>query len=298
MSDTSIPTSARLLARSSPASSSSRTWQDTGLLGLPMSFLTLPRWGMTCAGDLYELPTPERPTAGNESSSLPTPTARDYKEQTLGWTWQRDGVTQEDTLPRALTALLPTPSANDTTGSETATARAARGAGGPMLRDIPALLPTPRSAEAEHAGRRVPAKPGQQQGLAETCNLLPTPTVMDMGSNYTPEQWEAWKAKQRAMHANGNGNGASLTQEAISLLPTPTAQQGRNATSGRQPGAVFNSGTTLQDVIYAGEIGPLIGESTQSPSGDGSPSSAGQHPTPPPQEPTDDHDSPLTLWNG
>jgi hypothetical protein len=43
--------------------------------------------------------------------SLPTPTARDHKEQTLGWTWQRDGVTQEDTLPRALTQLLPTPKA-------------------------------------------------------------------------------------------------------------------------------------------------------------------------------------------
>lgn len=159
-----------------------------------MSLATLPPWGMTLGGDLYELPTPERPTVAPACSSLPTPTARDYKEQAIGWTWQRDGVTQEDTLPRALTALLPTPSANDTTGSETAEARAARSAGGPMLRDLPALLPTP--------------------------------TVMDMGANYTPEQWEAWKAEQKANHANGNGHGASLTQEAISLLPTPKAGDG------------------------------------------------------------------------
>ena len=56
-------------------------------------------------------------------------------------------------------------------------------------------------------------------------DLLPTPTVMDMGSNYTPEEWSAWKAKQKAAHNNGNGHGASLTQEALTLLPTPTAQE-------------------------------------------------------------------------
>lgn len=367
MSDTSIPTSARLLARSSPASSSSRTWQDTGLLGLPMSFSTLPRWGMTCAGDLYELPTPERPTVGNESSSLPTPTARDYKEQTLGWTWQRDGVTQEDTLPRALTALLPTPVADHSRGLAQPgtdysslpnvaiallnTPRARQGENQEIAdrghryleEQIATLLPTPRAAEAQHSGRSVPAKPGQQQGLTETVNLLPTPkagdgergrdlprlredqksrelatavnllptpratrggsatetvnllptptaqaakhgstpdvtahgygsnlwdiphllptpTVMDMGSNYTPEEWEAWKAKQREAHANGNGHGASLTQEAISLQ--------------------------------------LTGASTPPPFTDGSTSSAGPRPAQPPQEQTDDQGFLPYSWNG
>jgi hypothetical protein len=38
---------------------------------------------------------------------------------------------------------------------------------------------------------------------------------MDMGSNYTPEEWEAWKLKQKEAHRNGNGHGASLTQEAL-----------------------------------------------------------------------------------
>ena len=50
--------------------------------------------------------------------------------------------------------------------------------------------------------------------------MLPTPTVMDMGANYTPEEWEAWKARQQETHRNGNGHGASLTQEAISLPQT------------------------------------------------------------------------------
>jgi DNA (cytosine-5)-methyltransferase 1 len=40
---------------------------------------------------------------------------------------------------------------------------------------------------------------------------------MDMGSNYTPEEWQAWKDKQRAAHNNGNGHGASLTQEALTF---------------------------------------------------------------------------------
>jgi hypothetical protein len=47
--------------------------------------------------------------------------------------------------------------------------------------------------------------------LNTLVTLLPTPTVMDMGSNYTPEEWQAWKAQQRAAHQNGNGHGASLT---------------------------------------------------------------------------------------
>ena len=53
--------------------------------------------------------------------------------------------------------------------------------------------------------------------LRDIPALLPTPTVMDMGSNYTPEEWEAWKLKQKEAHRNGNGHGASLTQEALSI---------------------------------------------------------------------------------
>ena len=48
----------------------------------------------------------ERPTDANDFSLLPTPIARDHKEQTLGWTWERTGVVQEDTLPRAITSVI------------------------------------------------------------------------------------------------------------------------------------------------------------------------------------------------
>ena len=43
-------------------------------------------------------------------------------------------------------------------------------------------------------------------------DLLPTPTVVDMGWGRTPESWEAWRAGQRARHGNGNGHGQSLYQ--------------------------------------------------------------------------------------
>jgi hypothetical protein len=62
------------------------------------------------------------------------------------------------------------------------------------------------------------------QGLKvsrQADNLLPTPTVVDMGGNKTPDEWEAWTDEQRAKHSNGNGHGASLNIEAVKLMPTP-----------------------------------------------------------------------------
>lgn len=43
--------------------------------------------------------------------------------------------------------------------------------------------------------------------------LLPTPAVNDMGSNKTPEEWDAWTATMRERHGNGNGHGPSLEIE-------------------------------------------------------------------------------------
>ena len=63
-----------------------------------------------------------------------------------------------------------------------------------------------------------------EQGLKvsrKADNLLPTPTVVDMGGNKTPEEWDAWTDEQRAKHANGNGHGPSLNIEALKLMPTP-----------------------------------------------------------------------------
>ena len=57
--------------------------------------------------------------------------------------------------------------------------------------------------------------------LAQIVNrpdLLPTPTVIDLGNNKTVDEWETWTEEQRTKHGNGNGHGASLSIEAQTLV--------------------------------------------------------------------------------
>ena len=76
MSDTYGPTSGTPLAEYDPNTGYWRTSAVTSLWALTLSSLTLPAWGTTLAGALFELPTPERLTDGNGYSSLlPTPLA-------------------------------------------------------------------------------------------------------------------------------------------------------------------------------------------------------------------------------
>lgn len=152
-----------------------------------------------------------------------------------------------------------------------------------LLYELPTpALPTVAPASSSSAG------PTEQ-------TLLPTPTVMDMGANYTPQEWEAWKARQKATHANGNGHGASLTQEAISLLPTPTsASSGSTPEShlARKPGR-----KQVTDLTVLVEHG-LIGAATPPPSDAGNASSDDQHQPPLFPAGTGDPDSPPDSWNG
>ena len=60
--------------------------------------------------------------------------------------------------------------------------------------------------------------------LSDLPKLLPTPAVNDMGASYTPDEWDAWTARMKAAHGNGNGHGKSLSIEAQRLLPTPQAR--------------------------------------------------------------------------
>jgi len=157
-------------------------------------------------------------------------------------------------------------------------------------------LPTP---VADHS--RGLAQPGSDfQSLPNVAlSLLPTPTVMDMGANYTPEEWQAWKAKQQAAHQNGNGHGASLTQESISLMPTPTSQEpgyigplvdeeGRPVEHLAQRCYDPVTGRLVQTGLV--QFAQLIGASTPPRLTAGSESSDGPHPAPPSPEPTDDPD--------
>lgn len=99
------------------------------------------------------------------------------------------------------------------------------------------LFATPADADdsgwGEH-GRGVTVR--AEQSAAErfgdsALTLLPTPAVNDMGAAYTPETWDAWTARMKADHDNGNGHGKSLAIEAQRLLRTPGAYDGMSGGS-------------------------------------------------------------------
>lgn len=60
---------------------------------------------------------------------------------------------------------------------------------------------------------------------AQPNDLLPTPTVVDMGWRRSPEAWEEWREAQRCKHGNGNGHGQSLYQ----ALGCPTPSEATRA---------------------------------------------------------------------
>jgi hypothetical protein len=150
------------------------------------------------------------------------------------------------TLARMAGALLPTPSANDHTGSELETRQARQedgNTGGPSLRDLPKLLPTPNANEGRAAKDFDPdsySKSGRSlPTLARAAGedkLLPTPVVTDSyGSRRSTARTDEWTSNE----------GTSLT-DAIwetqgretdtkgNLLPTPSARD-RKGKSAREP---------------------------------------------------------------
>ena len=97
------------------------------------------------------------------------------------------------------------------------------------------LLPTPNAADS--SGGRYNSE-GHQSTLPGTVReLLPTPRTSDQ------------------FGAGMHGDGGMDLRTTVTLLPTPTAVTSRNATSGRKPGAKFNSGTTLDDVAFIDQWG-------------------------------------------
>ena len=237
--DTFGPESHEPLAIYDPASSCWRMFGGMFPSDSMPSLATLPAWGMTHAGELFELPMPEPPTVGHASSSLlPTPITTDYN--TPGTEW---GASKGREQLRDVTALLPTPKTTDEALASPGDARR----NSPGLRAVEyllptpvsdnsrglpsastdyaslanvaaALLPTPRAQNGEPRNQTVWAHPlDQPQNLENALALLPTPAVNDMGAGKTPEQWDEWTAKMRAKHGNGNGHGASLSIEAARI---------------------------------------------------------------------------------
>jgi hypothetical protein len=188
-----------------------RTSEDTSLLDLPMSSLTLPKSGGMRNGQLLQRQTLALPIYESVSSSLPTPTARDYKDTTVQPAKHRPLDT--DTLNRAI------------------------------------------------------------------AHLLPTPTVNDMGAGKDPQKWQEWTEEMRQKHGNGNGHGRSLEQEAVSLLPTPRAQDEYERRNHKTMERIRDKGGDMTLPTWAKVVAPLLGKSTSQPSDVGNTSSDDQHPT-------------------
>lgn len=74
-------------------------------------------------------------------------------------------------------------------------------------RDRVFIVATRGEGEALMQGVQDPPAAGERPS-----DLLPTPTVVDMGWGRSPESWESWREAQRLKHGNGNGHGQSLYQ--------------------------------------------------------------------------------------
>ena len=107
------------------------------------------------------------------------------------------------------------------------------------------LLPSPRTSDTNGAGAHGTGGPD----LRTVVSLLPTPAVNDMGKAYTPDEWDTWTGKMKAAHGNGNGHGKSLEIEAARLLPTPTAQDAASS------GGSNASNVTLTDATVRTRMG-------------------------------------------
>ena len=147
------------------------------------------------------------------------------------------------------------------------------------------LLKTPTAQLGLNGGAQHPIKRkagGHGPTLEdEVMHLLPTPTVVDMGNNKTPEEWDAWTARMKTEHGNGNGHGPSLNVAVQRLLPTPTTADSTGS-GGSTPADV-----TLTDAIVRQDLGrrsnPRHGDRTPMRLPDGSESLS--DPLPIPQSP-------------
>ena len=204
------------LAFYDPDSSSWKTSQATFLSEWSTYSETLPRWGMTRGGELYELPTPAHPTDAPESSSLlPTPVA-DHSR----------GLPQPGTdyasLPNVAVSLLPTPTARDHKDQGNFTPHPEKVK---LPHTIAALLPTPLASDGEKGG------PNQRGGagdlrLSSAVQLLPTPNPFHMGNTETPQEWLARRAD--VQKRTGTRHGQALTVVAQSIHQgTPLYQGGK-----------------------------------------------------------------------
>jgi hypothetical protein len=178
----------------------------------------------TC-GPMYEMPLAqydpdERCWKTSEATSL---WALPMSSPTLpAWGYLHDGALFEQPTPARLTTAhdfssLPTPVADHSRGLPQT---------GTDFQSLPnvamSFLPTPRAQNGEPRNQTIYKREGPQN-LENALALLPTPAVNDMGAGKDPQAWKEWAARQKAADGRPAPHGKSLEQEALKMLPTPTA---------------------------------------------------------------------------
>jgi hypothetical protein len=127
------------------------------------------------------------------------------------------------------------------------------------LLPLPANLPTPTVSDQYTANlASTQQKPGSLHSVTlaqvfHKIELFMTPVATE-GTKAPAQQDSRTKKKTGQVWLSNQAKD-------LSLLPTATAIQSRNATSGRQPGSQHHSGTTLHDVAYLeswGKFEPAI----------------------------------------
>lgn len=165
-------------ARYSQDSQSWRTCEDTSLWDLPMLLVTLPAWGTTRGGVLFELQMPEHLMGGQECSSLPTPTAQAAKHLLD----DRGPNTPDDCNLWSVVgriAVLPTPVVNDMGSGKTTEwwdewTEKIGGHGKSLEQEAIRMLPTPNASDVgKHAGQPRHKREGHQARLADVLEYLP-----------------------------------------------------------------------------------------------------------------------------
>lgn len=220
------------LATFDPVTSSWKTRQCSLFEAGCECLATLPRWGMTVAGELYPLPTPSGLlelrawiTNALESGSwqrMETPTTQDHCDRAPSKNFvltktgrarhlNKEGVQSQERLSQQIKRLpqrLPTVTAFDATGGNLIGKEFKDGSKHAMkLGQAIQRLPTPTAEEALHPGRKK-IKDGQQDHLSAAIQRLPTPTV---NGNYNRKGASAT-----------SGDGLATAVKAM-RVPTPKA---------------------------------------------------------------------------
>jgi hypothetical protein len=203
------------LAQYDPDERCWKTSEATSLWALPMSSLTLPAWGSLRDGALYEQPTPAHLTTGHGFSSLPTPTASDYRSPNTNPGAQGGKVmpASEHSLPARIYQKF-------------------------------TALPTPTAQAAKHTlDDRGPGTPDDANLWSVAGRLLPTPAVNDMGAGKDPEAWREWAARQKAADGRPAPHGKSLEQEAIGVSTRQQSLAGSTSSDDQHRPQLFTETT-------------------------------------------------------